>query len=73
MLVLDIVYAIFQYLVVKFCSKFIISEIPIVSIVYYFRFWLRKILFQNCGCKLVKVRDSRFRHTAILETSRRAC
>ena len=33
MLVFDIVYVMFQYVVVKFCSKLIISEISILPIV----------------------------------------
>ena len=48
-------------------------EISIDPIVYYFRFWLRKILLQNCRYKLVEVRESLFKHNAILETSRRVC
>ena len=73
MFVFDIVDIMFPYLVVKFCSKFIIPEISVVPTVYYFWFWLRKILFQNCGFKLVKIRESRFKQTAILETSQRVC
>ena len=73
MLVFDIIYAMFQHLVVKFCSKFIITKVSIIPIVYYCWFWLQKILFQNCGYKLVKFRESRFKHTAILGTSSRVC
>ena len=67
MLVFDIVYFMFPFLVVKFCSKVLIPEISTVPIVYYFWFWPRKILFQNCSCKVVKVWESRFKHTAILK------
>ena len=42
MLVFDIVYTMFQYPVVKFCSKFIISGISVVPVVYDFRFRLGK-------------------------------
>ena len=58
---------------ILFISCLNISEISVVPIVYYFWFWLRKILFQNCGYKLVKINESRFKHTAILETTPRVC
>ena len=54
MLVFDIIYIMFQYLVVKLCSKFIIPEIVMVPKVYYFQFWLRKILFQTVVISLWK-------------------
>ena len=47
-----------------------ITEFPIVPAVYYFWFQLRKTLFQNCSCKFVKIRESCFKDTTILKTSR---
>ena len=47
MLVFGIVYVMFQYLVVKFCSKFIVSEISIVPIAYIFGFGFRKYCFKT--------------------------
>ena len=49
MLVFDIASVMFQYLV-KFCSKFIILEISIAPTVYYFRFFVRKILKLQSIC-----------------------
>ena len=57
---------------ILFISCLNISEISVVPIVYYFWFWLRKYCFKT-GYKLVKINESRFRHTAILETTPRVC
>ena len=62
MLVFDIAYIMFQYLVVKFRHKFNSPYSSLFSVLASENTVLRQ-----------KVRESCFKHAAILETSRRVC